>query len=256
MLNSMRKMIASPPSVSSFDPRRYGWSPRAGGSVPDNLLLKALPADVRARMSADLSPTSLRRDQAGAKHVVTGSVFFPTDCVVSLITELESGGSVESAMVGFEGLVGASLYLGSRATQTRAVVQIPGNAWRMPSHAFLRHLDDERTRSVFGAYTEALFSMAAQSAVCQAYHSVDKRLAKWLLMSHDRARSAVLPLTQEFLATMLGVYRPTITVTARLLQSAGLIEYRHGKIVILDPEALQDASCECYGTLRRLLPVT
>lgn len=224
--------------------------------MSENLLLRDVPVDLRAKIEPELTSVSFRTGEIVLQPGITpASVYFPTDCVISLVTEIESGGSVEAGMVGHEGFVGLSAFLGSGMSNVRGIAQVGGAALALPTDVFRHHLHDERFRDVMGHHAEYLFALAGQSIACQAFHSVEQRLARWLLMVQDRTVSMELPLTQDFLASMLGVQRPTVTVTARLLQAAGLIQYRHGKIVLLDRQGLEDSACECYRVIGQMKPV-
>lgn len=225
--------------------------------MPDNLILARLSPDLRGALAPDLSEVTLPQ---GTSVIEPGMpinyVIFPKSCVVSFVTELESGGAVEAAMVGHEGVVGLEGLFGPGVSNVRGIVQVGGKALSMPIAAFRRHFEDPRLSSELGAFSQYLFSLASQSAACQAFHTVEQRLARWLLMVQDRVESADLPLTQEFLAAMLGVQRPTVTVTARLLQAAKLIHYRHGHIQVLDREGLEGTACECYAAMRSRLRIS
>jgi CRP-like cAMP-binding protein len=152
------------------------------------------------------------------------------------------GQSVENVAIGYEG---ASIFLPS--ANMRITTQHAGEALRMSRPAYLRHMGNQEFREVMMHYHGQLLAAACQSALCQAFHTAEERLAHWLLVMHDRARSDELPLTQDFLATMLGVQRPTVTIAARLLQAAELIHYRYGRVTIRDHEGLREVACECYG---------
>jgi CRP-like cAMP-binding protein len=226
-----------------------------GKAMPENLLLSALPGDVREKIEPKLQKVNVGKGEMVLRPGVTPStVLFPANCIVSLVTEVESGGAVEAGMVGYEGFVGLSALLRGDSLNIKGVVQVEGEAESLPTEVFRHHLQDERFRDLMGRHAEFLFTLASQSVACQAYHSVEQRLARWLLMVHERLQSEQLPLTQEFLASMLGVQRPTVTVTARLLQSAELISYRHGKIRLLDVAGLKDLACDCYpvGRVQRM----
>ena len=221
----------------------------------DNLLLQSLPPDLSAQLSPELTRVSFRTGEVMLRPGVSpDSVLFPTTSVISLVTEIESGGSVEAGMVGYEGFVGLSIFLGGATSNVRGIAQVGGDALSLPASTFRHQMQDERFRDIMGSHAGFLFALAGQSIACQAFHTVEQRLARWLLMVQDRAQSRELPLTQDFLASMLGVQRPTVTVTARLLQAAGLIQYRHGKIVVLDHQGLEDSACECYRLVGGLSP--
>jgi CRP-like cAMP-binding protein len=178
-------------------------------------------------------------------------VFFPLDSVISVVTTMKDGGTVEVATVGKEGLVGVPVFLGAEAGSNEAFMQIPGDLVRMPAQAFRDELERVPVlRDTVARYTQALFALVTQSAACNRLHSIEERLARWLLMCRDRTTSDELPLTQEFLADMLGVRRPSVTLAAGIIQKAGLIRYNRGRIAILDRQGLEDAACECYGVVR------
>jgi CRP-like cAMP-binding protein len=186
-------------------------------------------------------------------------VYFPTTSIVSLLYVMEDGASAEIAIVGNEGLLGISLFMGGETTPSRAVVQSAGHGFRLKGQL----LKDEFGR--FGPmlrlllrYTQALITQMAQTAVCNRHHSVDQQLCRWLLLSLDRLSSNELSMTQELIANMLGVRREGVTEAAGKLQDAGLIRYHRGKITVLDRPGLEARSCECYQVVKtefdRLLP--
>jgi CRP-like cAMP-binding protein len=179
-------------------------------------------------------------------------VYFPADCIVSLLYVLENGASAEIAVVGNEGVVGISLFMGGETTPSRAVVQSAGNAYRMPGAV----MKQEFTRGgsiqhLMLRYTQALITQMAQTAVCNRHHSVDQQLCRWLLLSIDRLPIPELTMTQELIANMLGVRREGVTEAAGKLQNAGVISYRRGHIKVLDRSKLEGMSCECYEVVRR-----
>jgi CRP-like cAMP-binding protein len=174
-------------------------------------------------------------------------VYFPRAGVVSLVNEPQPGEIVEVGTVGREGFVGFPLLLNSDAMLARAIVQIPGDALQMPARAFLRLVGtDEAFHAFLMRYTLALLTQIAQNASCNRLHEVQERCARWLLQTHDRVDGDSFALTQEFLAQMLGVHRPTVTIAAGMLQAAGLIEYTRGTINILNRNGLESAACHCY----------
>lgn len=181
-------------------------------------------------------------------------VYFPTSAVVSVVTPMKDGRSVESVTVGFEGVAGLSSALSGVAASSRAFVQIAGTAYRLPAIE-LRRLVRERdalAELVF-RHLDAATGQAEQSVACNALHNTQARLARWLLMTQDRVGIDELRLTQEYLSTMLGVQRTTVTETAKVLKKAGLIQYMRGKIVVLDRDGLERESCECYDAGRERL---
>jgi CRP-like cAMP-binding protein len=172
-----------------------------------------------------------------------------------MLTLFEDGSMVEIATIGREGMVGISAVLdGSPVTSTAMVQCETDTCYRMKVDAFRREIDRRGAfHELMAHYTQALFGFVAQSTACNAIHTVEQRLARWLLMAQDRMGSDEFPLTQEFVAIMLGASRPTVTVVAGTLQKAGLIKYRHGRVTIVDRESLEAASCECYRTATDLL---
>jgi CRP-like cAMP-binding protein len=225
-----------------------------------NHLLGALPPEEwdRLRPRMELRPMPLG-------HVLYESgdtmrhVYFPTTSIVSLLYVMEDGASAEIAIVGNEGIVGISLFMGGETTPSRAIVQSGGQAYRVPG----QYLKEEFFRAgpfqrLLLRYTQALITQMAQTAVCNRHHSVDQQLCRWLLMSLDRLPSNELKMTQELIANMLGVRREGVTESAGKLQKLGLIEYSRGTIVVVDRPALEVHACECYEVVRkefaRLLP--
>ena len=186
-------------------------------------------------------------------------VYFPTTSIVSLLYVLENGASAEIAVVGNEGLVGVSLFMGGGSTPSRAVVQSAGHGFRLKAKV----MKDEFDRGgpvlhLLLRYTQALITQMAQTAVCNRHHSLDQQLCRWLLLSLDRLEGDELVMTQELIANMLGVRREGVTEAATKLQTAGLISYSRGRISVLNRPALEKRSCECYGVVKneydRLLP--
>ena len=187
-------------------------------------------------------------------------VYFPTTSIVSLLYVLESGASAEIAVVGNEGIVGVSLFMGGGSTPSRAVVQSAGRGFRL--QAALMKVEFDRAGPALHLllrYTQALITQMAQTAVCNRHHSLDQQLCRWLLLSLDRLQGNELVMTQELIANMLGVRREGVTEGALKLQQAGSIRYARGHITVLDRAGLEKRSCECYAVVKkeydRLLPV-
>jgi CRP-like cAMP-binding protein len=225
-----------------------------------NKLLAALPAEDMARWLDHLEFIDLRLGhvlyEAGCRQ---SHVYFPTAAIVSLLHVTESGQSAEIAVVGNEGVVGISLFMGGETTTNRAVVQSAGGVYRMPAQA----IKDEFGRSapvmhLLLRYTQALITQMAQTAVCNRHHSVDQQLCRWILLSLDRLPGNDLSMTHELIANMLGVRREGVTEAAIKLQNAGLINYTRGRIRVLDRPGLECRTCECYAVVKaeyeRLLP--
>jgi CRP-like cAMP-binding protein len=188
-------------------------------------------------------------------------VYFPTNAIVSLLYVMENGASAEIAVVGFEGIVGISLFMGGESTPSRAVVQSAGDGFRL--RAALMKDEFNRTGPVLHLllrYTQALITQMAQTAVCNRHHSLDQQLCRWLLLSLDRLRDNELVMTQELIANMLGVRREGVTEGALKLQQDGLIRYSRGHITVLDRAGLEQRTCECYAVVKkeydRLLPLS
>ncbi|GAB3253323.1 Crp/Fnr family transcriptional regulator [Chitinimonas naiadis] len=225
-----------------------------------NRLLAMLPPAEWERWRTQLEPVDLALGdvlyESGGKM---SHVYFPTSAIVSLLYVMENGASAEIAVVGNEGIVGISLFMGGGSTPSRAVVQSAGKGFRLGAHA----LKDEFNRSgptmhLLLRYTQALITQMAQTAVCNRHHSLDQQLCRWLLLSLDRLQGNELLMTQELIANMLGVRREGVTEAALKLQAVGLIRYSRGHISILDRRGLEKRSCECYAVVKkeydRLLP--
>jgi CRP-like cAMP-binding protein len=178
-------------------------------------------------------------------------VYFPHTGMLSLVAVLQNGATVETATIGRAGVVGASAGLGARRTFGRAIVQLPGTAAWISSAQFHAAANESRAiRDLVVRYNDLLLAQVQQSVACNALHALEARLCRWLLQTHDCIEGDAIPLTQEFLGQMLGVRRTTVTLAARLLQSAGLIRYRRGLIHIVDRRALEDIACECHAAIR------
>ena len=178
-------------------------------------------------------------------------VYFPINALGSLVTVLEDGSTIEAGSVGREGMVGVPVILGAESTPMQTLAQIPGDVWRVESALAKREFDRQRTmHKLLNRYVHTIFVVASQSTACIRKHTVDARLARWLLMSSDGVASNQLPLTQEFLGTMLGVRRAGVTEAAMRLQEEGWIRYSRGYVEILDRAALEANVCECYQNIR------
>ena len=225
-----------------------------------NHLLDALPAAELARLLPHLELVPMPLGHSVCEPgMVMRHVFFPTTCIVSLLYVMEDGASAEIAVVGNEGIVGVSLFMGGETTTSRAVVQSAGHAYRLTAQllkdAFFLAGPMQR---LLLRYTQALLTQMSQTAVCNRHHSVDQQLCRWLLLSLDRLPSNELTMTQELIANMLGVRREGVTEAAGELQRVGLIHYRRGKITVVDRPGLEARVCECYQVVKaefdRLLP--
>ena len=217
-----------------------------------NGILAALPRDEIDKLEPHFRRAEMRREQEiYAPHEQIREVWFPVSGMISLVTQLGSGAQAEVGVVGREGMTGLPLYTGARNLAFRAAVQIPGEALVADIETILRAQDrDPRVRQVIERATSAFIALISQTAACNRAHDVSQRLARWLLVSRDAAGEQALELTQEYLAMMIGVQRPTVTLAAGEFQRDGLIEYRRGKIRIRDAAALERTACECYETVR------
>jgi CRP-like cAMP-binding protein len=218
----------------------------------ENRILASLPDKEREQILAHLEPFHL--DHSAVIYEIGSRieyVYFPNSGMVSLISHTEEGETLEVCIVGFEGLVGLSVFLESDLSQYRAIVQGTGDALRMKSATFTAECERRASlRRLIRRYTQARMIQVTQAAICNRFHSMEERLSRWLLQTQDCMRSDELQLTQEFIAMMLGTHRPGVTIAAGILQSAGLIHYNRGHITILDREHLEAASCECYKVFR------
>ncbi len=219
--------------------------------TPRNRLLAALPAEDLARLRPRLEPVEFGlREIIQAPDEPITAVYFPESGWVSMMALLVDGNSAEVGIVGFEGMVGLPLLLGSDRSPTEAMIQAPGTFLRLGADAFREELDRSAAlRTLLLRYALAFQAQVTQTAACNGHHALDQRLARWLLIAHDRAEGDEFPMTQEFLAMMLCVHRPGVTVAARLFQQAGLIRYGNGHITITDRDGLEAAACECYGVV-------
>lgn len=219
-----------------------------------NRLLDSLPEEERKRFLADCETVDMAFGQMLAEPGENIShAIFPIDCRISLIATLESGGRLEISMVGHEGMVGIPLMLGAQTSALQMVIQGAGPALRMSSACFQDHLAQSPTlERLMKRYLNFLMSQISQSAVCAHYHALESRMARWLLMTHDRNRGNQLRITHEFLSNMLGVRRAGVTLAARALQKRGLIDYQRGRITVQDRNGLEEASCRCYAADRKI----
>jgi CRP-like cAMP-binding protein len=219
----------------------------------ENHLLAALPEPERQRWLPQLERVELPLGRVLYESGGTLShVYFPTTAIVSLLYVMENGASAEIAVVGNEGIVGISLFMGGESTSSRAVVQSAGLGFRLEAQTMKDEFD--RAGSVLHLllrYTQALITQMAQTAVCNRHHSLDQQLCRWLLLSLDRLQGNELLMTQELIANMLGVRREGVTEGALKLQQAGLIRYARGHISVLDRPGLEKRSCECYSVVKR-----
>jgi CRP-like cAMP-binding protein len=218
----------------------------------NNRLLGALETASRKRIDPYLEPITL---DLGAVVCEAGGLlkhaYFPQGAVLSLLTVLENGSAIETANIGREGAFGLFAAMYSRTSFNRCLVQLEGDMLRCPIEVLQSEFKhSEHVRDLFVSYSETLLSQVQQTVACNAMHSTEEKMCRWLLMMHDRAEGEVLAYTHEFLSHMLGANRKSVTLAAQSMQTAGLISYRRGKIQILDRAGLENSSCECYAIVR------
>ena len=218
-----------------------------------NHLLAALPPAEWRRWQPLLEPVDMPLGRVLYESGLSLThVYFPVDSIVSLLYVMEDGASAEIAVVGNEGLVGVSLFMGGETTPSRAVVQSGGRGFRLAANAMKSEFN--RAGPVLHLllrYTQALITQMAQTAVCNRHHSLDQQLCRWLLLSLDRLRGNELVMTQELIANMLGVRREGVTEAALKLQASGMIRYSRGRIKVLDRRGLEARTCECYAVVKK-----
>ena len=226
-------------------------TPRSNGQIA-NRILRTLPKEEYEVLLPHLEllrfPMGRIVHEAGQEM---SHVYFPNHGVLSMLTVLENGDLVEIATVGNEGMADLSVFLGLKVSNSRLLVQIPGDTLRMDRDLFTALVSDlEGLRIALGHFMTTMFTLVSQSAACNRLHPIEERAARWLLMTHDRVDSDTFPITHDFLATMLGVRRPSVTVAAGILQKAGFIRYSRGNMRILDRAGLEASACECYAIVR------
>jgi CRP-like cAMP-binding protein len=228
-------------------------SVRPHDEVRSNQLLGALEPASRKRIVAHLEPVKLK---LGALVCEAGGVlehaYFPQGAVLSLLTLLENGSAIETANIGREGAFGIFAAMYSRVSFNRCIVQLEGRVVRCPIELLQSEFkNSEHVRNLFVSYSETLLSQVQQTVACNTVHTTEERVCRWLLMMHDQADGASLPYTHEFLSHILGANRKSITLAAQSMQMAGLINYRRGRIQVLDRPGLEKASCECYEIVKQ-----
>ncbi|HEX8634685.1 MAG TPA: Crp/Fnr family transcriptional regulator [Pyrinomonadaceae bacterium] len=219
---------------------------------PANQILRELPTEEYERLSPHLEPVTLAvGDVLYYPQVPVTHVYFPNRGSISIIATFADGGGVEVGVVGNEGVFGVNVVLGSMSVPLEAMAQVPGDGLRIPADVLKKEFKTGGLlHDLLLRYTQAFIIQIAQTAACNRSHPIEGRLARWLLMSHDRAMSDELLLTQEFIGVMLGTRRPGITEAAGRLQDNGAIKYNRGQITILDRKNLESASCECYEIVK------
>jgi CRP-like cAMP-binding protein len=244
--------------VSGLRPIKMGgWQsamskPQMDHALRTNQLLDALAPASRERIDPHLEPVVFR---LGAMVCDAGGLlkhaYFPRGSVLSLLTVLESGAAIETANIGREGAFGLFAAMYSRVSFNRCIVQLEGHTVRCPIELLQHEFQvSENVRNLFVSYSETLLSQVQQTVACNAMHSTEERMCRWLLMMHDRAEGEALPYTHEFLSQILGANRKSVTLAAQSMQGAGLISYHRGAIQVLDRAGLERASCECYAIVK------
>jgi CRP-like cAMP-binding protein len=234
------------------DHPRKNSKPEAPGALRSNQLLGALEGASRNRITPHLETITLKLSavvcEAGGllKHA-----YFPQGSVLSLLTVLENGSAIETANIGREGAFGLFAAMYSRVSFNRCIVQLEGHMVRCPIELLQTEFrTSEHVRNLFVSYSETLLSQVQQTVACNAMHTTEERMCRWLLMMHDRAEGELLTYTHEFLAHILGANRKSVTLAAQSMQTAGLISYRRGTMQVLDRKGLEAASCECYAIVK------
>lgn len=222
-------------------------------SPEQNRLLAALPDSAKERIFPRLTLIDLNLgDVIYESAQPIEYVYFPTNCIISLLYVMLNGSSAEISVVGNEGMAGIAVFMGGDSTPSRSIVQSRGSAYRMPSKELKAEFNnDADVRVLMLRYTQALITQMSQTAVCNRHHSIDQQLCRWLLLSLDRLPDNRLTMTQELIANMLGVRREGVTEAAGKLQKRGVIEYHGGQITVLDRSRLEALSCECYAVVKR-----
>jgi len=221
-------------------------------SIHRNQLLGSLDPSTLRRIRPHLEPVPLQLEAVVCDAGGTlRHAYFPEGCVLSLLTVLESGAAIETANIGREGAFGLFAAMYSRVSFNRCIVQLTGHMVRCPIEILQQEFKrSEYVRDLFVSYSETLLSQVQQTVACNALHTTEERVCRWLLMMHDRSEGEFLTYTHEFLADILGVNRKSITLAAQVIQAAGLINYRRGKMQVLDRPGLERASCECYAVVK------
>lgn len=221
-------------------------------TVPLNRLLASLPKEVYQRLVPHFRVVHLELGQVlHEPNETVVMVYFPNQAMVSLVKVMENGATIEAGVVGNDGIVGYPVFLGGKSSASRAVVQIPGDAIAIDAAVLKTEFNrGGALQQRLLLYSQALIAQISQTAACNRFHPIEERLARWLLQSQDASQSTNLELTQDFLASMLGTRRASITLAAGKLQQAGLIHYSRGVIQILDRAALETTACECYEVVQ------
>lgn len=218
----------------------------------DNYLLKALPDDEYELLSPELQEVTLKvGDIINHPYELIPYVYFPNDSMISVVASTPDGQLSEAGVVGCEGLLGIGVLLGADSTPHENIVQLPGTALKISTRSIREKFDQcPALRRLLLRFTHAHMMQISQTALCNRLHDVDKRLVRWILMAHDRSASDTLPFTQELLAIMLGVHRPSVSPAAAHLKDIGYIQYSRGLIKVLDRKGLEEFCCDCYKVVK------
>ncbi|MCC5655079.1 Crp/Fnr family transcriptional regulator [Nostoc sp. XA013] len=219
-----------------------------------NLLLAALSPDVYEHLKNNMEQVELSSGSILSRpNESINEVYFPLTCLISVTVTMMDGMTVEAGVVGSREMVGINAFMGGQeTTQTQYIVQVPGKAVRMKAHLLLSEFDTNKSlRDVMLKYTQAYMAQISQNVACNGLHTIEKRMARWLLESSERLYSDEMFLSHEFLSNMLGVRRSGVTETAHILEKKGLIECSRKRIKIIDRQGLEESSCECYGVIKQ-----
>ncbi|MBE9194171.1 Crp/Fnr family transcriptional regulator [Synechocystis sp. LEGE 06083] len=213
-----------------------------------NQLLGLLPVEAYKRLTPHLKKVVYKIGTVLYEpNEVMEFAYFPNTAMISVVSIMEDGSTTEIGLIGNEGMVGLPIILGGKQTTSQVIVQVPGEAWKLSAHILLQEFEQSpQLQRILLLYTQARLTQISQSAACNRQHKIEERLARWLMSVHDCVQVDEIPLTQEFVANMLGVRRSGVTIAANSLQQSGMIAYRRGRITLLDYDALKRTSCECY----------
>jgi CRP-like cAMP-binding protein len=217
-----------------------------------NLLLAALPEAERSRLHPHLEQVDLKlRQNLTEPEQAISHIYFPINCVTSIVQTMRDGSTVETGIIGREGFVGIQAWLRQKTSSVQSFVQVPGKAMRIKYQTFMREVVgvDSALNDAIASYVDAYITLVAVTAACNRIHHIDERLCRWLKMTHNRVTGDSFPMRQEFLAYMLGVHRPSVSIAASTLKKAGLIRYERGTLTVLNPRGLEEGCCECYGMI-------
>jgi CRP-like cAMP-binding protein len=224
-----------------------------------NQLLGLFSEETYSKLAPHLNQVSMESGQVLYEpNEPMDFAYFPQSAMISIVAIMEDGATTEIGLIGNEGMVGLPIILGGKQTISQAIVQVSGECWKLKGSILSWEFDqDPELRRILLIYTQARLTQVSQSAACNRQHKIEERLARWLLSVHDCVQANEIPMTQEFVANMLGVRRSGVTIAANALQQSGMIRYRRGKITLMDHQALKKTACECYplvqGEYMRLL---